>query len=264
MNEKIVEWITDYVKGYHELKDTETQWRTPIVGFASANDPSFHSLKQVVGNSHALPDDLIEGAQSVIVFFLPFAKDIVEGNIAEVQSSRPRDIANIETNQLILDINRFLHGQLAIMGHESTVLPATYNYDEKNLTSDWSHRHIAQIAGVGTFGIHNLLITEAGCCGRLGSVVTTASLDPTEKIKFDHCLYRLNGSCGKCLNLCVANAFYMDKGFPRINRKLCNAQIYDDNVPMYNIGMGDACGKCMCGIPCSVKSPVGRAARTSS
>lgn len=35
--------------------------------------------------------------------------------------------------------------------------------------SEWSHRHAAYIAGLGIFGINNMLITNKGCVGRIPS-----------------------------------------------------------------------------------------------
>ncbi|WP_338094171.1 hypothetical protein [Methanorbis furvi] len=33
----------------------------------------------------------------------------------------------------------------------------------------WSHRHFAVLAGLGTFGVNNMLITRMGCYGRVSS-----------------------------------------------------------------------------------------------
>ena len=51
----------------------------------------------------------------------------------------------------------------------------------KNLISDWSHRHVAVIAGLGKFGLNNMLITDNGCCGRVGSFITDLKIEPTKR-----------------------------------------------------------------------------------
>ena len=170
MNSKIMELIRGYVKNY---KKTESNWREPVVGFASADDSMFLGLKDLISPSHALPTDFINDAKSIIVFFLPFHEEIIKSNITNIESSRAWDIANIETNNLIVDINEYLHDKITEMGYTSTLLPPTYNYDEEKLTSDWSHRHAGYIAGIGTFGVHNMFITNQGCCGRMGSIICT-------------------------------------------------------------------------------------------
>ncbi len=251
----IIDKIKEYVKNYPELKKTETVWREPVVGIADVANPLFLELNKVASPTHVLPGDFISGAKSVIVFFLPFAEEIIKSNVFGFQSSRAWDIANIETNNLIADLNIFLHEVVTKEGYDSTILPATYNYDEKKLTSDWSHRHVAYIAGVGTFGINNMLITERGCCGRIGSVITTMPLEATETLKGENCLYKHNSSCAQCVKRCVASAISIEEGYPYVNRVACNEQVYDGLVPEYDIGPGDACGKCMCQVPCTMKNP---------
>ena len=157
MNNKIMELIKDYLKNYKKNKGTESDWREPVIGFASADDPMFLELKDLISPSHSLPTDFISDAKSIIVFFLPFHEEIIKSNTYDIESSRAWDIANIETNNLIVNINKYLHDKITEIGYTSTVLPPTYNYDTKKLISDWSHRHVGYIAGIGTFGINNML-----------------------------------------------------------------------------------------------------------
>ncbi|CQR71388.1 hypothetical protein SOV_09740 [Sporomusa ovata DSM 2662] len=258
MNNEIMGLLRDYVKSYKNIKKTESAWKEPVVGFASAEDPMFLALKDQISPSHALPTDFIKDAKSIIVFFLPFHDEIIKSNIGNIESSRAWDIANIETNNLIVDINKYMHDKIREKGYTSTLLPPTYNYDEEKLISDWSHRHVGYIAGIGTFGINNMFITEQGCCGRMGSIITNMPLLPTERKTQEICLYKYNGSCKKCVEKCVASAISTENGYPFVNKKRCNDQIYNDNIPEYPIGLGDTCGKCMCGVPCSSKNPVQR------
>lgn len=255
MNQKITALMTDYVRDYKALKQTETAWREPVIGFADAADPMFSRLKEIIGPNHALPSDIVPGARSVIVFFLPFAETIVKSNIAGEESSKAWDYACIETNQLIGDLNQYLHDALTEMGFKASLLPPTYHYDSEKLISDWSHRSVAYIAGVGKFGMHNMFITERGCCGRLGSVITDLALTPTPRPVEEYCLYKKDGSCKKCLEKCVNHAFALENDQVVFDRYKCNEQIYEKIVPQYPIGLGDACGKCMCGVPCSFRIP---------
>lgn len=256
MNQEIMDWIRDYVKQYKELRQTETSWREPVIGFADAGDPLFPELKKIIGPNHALPEDIVPGAKSVIVFFLPFAKDIVKSNIPDEESSREWDYAYIETNQLINDLSQYLHDKITEKGFQASLLPPTYNYDPEKLISDWSHRSVGYIAGIGKFGIHNMFITAQGCCGRLGSVITDMALQPTPRTDEEYCLYKHDGSCKKCLDKCVNDAFQLRDDEMSFDRYKCNEQIYEKIIPEYPIGLGDTCGKCMCGVPCSYGIPV--------
>lgn len=256
MNTNMQQLIKNYVLEYKVHRRSETSWREPIVGFADPRDPMFLELKNIVGAHHALPTDIIHNAKSVIAFFLPFSEEIVESNLSGAQSSRAWDIANIETNALIEDLNKFLYEKIVNNGFSASLLPATYNYDKEKLTSDWSHRSVGYICGIGTFGIHNMLITKSGCCGRFGSIVTDMEFISTPRTGVENCLYKYNSSCKKCLDRCVNNAFQLDsQGKVYFDRYKCNKQIYERVIPKYDIGLGDTCGKCMVGLPCSQTSP---------
>jgi epoxyqueuosine reductase QueG len=138
------------------------------------------------------------------------------------------------------------------MSYQLEIIPATHNFDTQKLISDWSHRHVAYIAGLGKFGLNNMLITDKGCCGRIGTVITNLEIEPAERKDKEYCLYKYNGSCKKCVDRCVNDALTVD-GF---NRKRCydmclaNAEIYE------NIGLSDVCGKCLANLPCSFIDPI--------
>lgn len=256
MNREICELITAYVGSYQDLKQTETGWRDPLIGFADAADELFPKLKEIVSPDHALPADIVPNAKSVITFFLPFTRETVESNITGEETSRVWDYAYIETNTLIEDLCKYLHETLTVRGFNASLLPATYNYNEEELISDWSHRSVAYISGIGKFGLHNMLITKSGCCGRLGSVITDAVFAPTPRTDEEYCLYKYNGTCKKCIDRCVNDAFQQESGKILCNRWKCNEQIFSKKSNRdYPIGLGDTCGKCMCGVPCSLVNP---------
>ncbi len=252
----IKSWITDFVSNYQTTHKTETRWRDPLVGFADAKDPMYLELKEIIGPSHALPDELVPDARSVIVYFIPFAESISKSNIPDEESSREWDYAYIETNNMLSELAAFLHGKITEAGFASSNLPPTYNYDKESLLSDWSHRSSAYIAGLGTFGIHNMIITESGCCGRFGTVITDWRLEPDPRSEKEMCLWKSEGTCGKCMSRCVNNAFSLsDSREVLFDKYRCNEQIYEKIIPQWPIGPGDTCGKCMCGVPCSNSNP---------
>lgn len=203
--------ITDYVTKYQEPHATKTGWKSPLTAFAGAHDPLFRRLKKIIGPTHALPRDFLPDAETALAFFIPFEQSVAESNRENRNCSKEWAAAYIETNRLIYDLNTHIRDCLEIREFDTTIIPATHNFDPKSLTSGWSHRHIAFIAGLGTFGINNMLITEKGCCGRIGGIVTNAAVGRTRKDGHELCLYKYNGSCGKCTERCVVYRFLLSE-----------------------------------------------------
>jgi epoxyqueuosine reductase QueG len=254
MQETIARLIREYVAAYPERVGAETRWEEPLVAFAAAGDELFASLRQKVSASHALPGDLLPEARTVIVYFIPFAERVITSNIPDTGCSREWAVAYIETNRLIADLNGYLHDELARLGYQSAVTPATHNFDPQKLISDWSHRHLAYIAGLGSFGLNNMLITAKGCCGRLGSLVTNLEIEPTARAEGENCLFRQRGLCGKCVDRCVKDALTVD-GF---DRHRCYAMCLENAERFTAIGLADVCGKCLVNVPCSRLNPGGK------
>jgi len=75
-----------------------TQYRKPLVGFASAHDPLFNQMKKIIGPHHLHPTELLSDAQTVIAFFLPFAKTVVTAHRKDPGIAREWAVAYIETN----------------------------------------------------------------------------------------------------------------------------------------------------------------------
>ena len=254
MWEKIQDEIVQYVEDYPRTHQTPTRWRRPVMGVADAADPLFPALKEIVGPTHALPEDLVPGARSVIAYFMPFTEDVVKSNIEHEPSSAEWAQAYVDTNQMLTDLNAHLCAFIEAAGYHASNLPPTYNYDEENLRSDWSHRSAAVIAGVGTFGVHHMLITASGCCGRIGSVVTDMPLPPTPRPAEELCLFKRKGTCGACTKRCVADALSIEGGVEFYDKWACNHQLYGIMVHRGFPG-ADSCGKCMVAVPCAMKAP---------
>ncbi len=252
MKEEIQNLIREFVKNYKIKNQTVSDWKEPIVGFANADDPLFLKLRALVGETHKLPVELLKDAKTVISYFILFNKKIVLSNVSGENCSREWAIAYIETNKLIVDLNKHLSEELEKAGFKSAVLPPTHNFDEDRLISDWSHKHIAYIAGLGKFGLHHMLITERGCCGRLGSIITSVKIEPTERPKKEFCLYNHDRTCNKCVEKCIFEALNVNSFDRHRCYEICllNASRYKE------LGFADVCGKCICAVPCSFNNPV--------
>jgi len=255
MKEKIIEYINDYVRGY----EAETRWGRPITGFADAHHPLIRELHKSVGPKHVMPDDVISGAKTVIAYYIPFTRELAAGNRGGTAASRQWAVAYEETNALFSDLNAGLIRLLEEEGWRAAVTPEAVKFDRTELISNWSQRHFARAAGIGTFGINNMLITKTGCCGRCSTVVTDMDTEHDRPLTEELCLYKKNGSCGVCMKVCPAEALGPN-GYDRhkcysVCRK--NAEIYRDLGSSYeddaeNGTVGsEVCGKCVVNGPCA-------------
>lgn len=253
MRERIINLIEDYVRNYQQKSKAGTEWRKPLVAFARADDPLFAELRNLIAPSHSTPTELLSDARSVISYFLPFESSVIESNVEGKVSARKWAVAYQETNELIADLNQFLKAELAELGNEARTVSATGNFHEDELISEWSHKHVAYVAGLGTFGLHRMLITEEGCAGRLGSIVVDLALEPDERPEEEYCPYRVDGSCGQCVERCV-NGSLRENSFDRgacYEVCLSNAEYFSD------LGSPEVCGKCAVNVPCTLEKPNG-------
>jgi epoxyqueuosine reductase QueG len=254
MKSKIEALIKGCITDYSLRENIVTKWGLPLIAYADANDGQFHTLKDTVKPSHVTPKDLLENAETVISYFIPFDDSIIDSNIGGQYSSKEWALAYVETNNLISRINEHVIAHLEAYGHPTTTVPATHNFDEETLMSNWSHRHVAHIAGLGKFGINNMLITEKGCCGRIGSIITSMKLQPTSRTLSEHCLYKIKGSCKRCLDSCVCNALTVDS----FNRRKCFEVVMANDRLHSDLPLTDVCGKCCVELPCSITNPTSK------
>lgn len=246
------ELISRFIDRWSEQNQIPQLWRTPLVAIAAANDPLFPQLREAVAADHLIPSDLLPEAKSILVYFLPFVQELgKENKEAGFFAAKSWAEAYVATNQLIGEINRHIEQCLNDRGYQAAVTPATHNFDQERLLSRWSHKHIAYVAGLGTFGHHHLIITEAGCCGRLGSLVTNVPISATERPGREYCLTRAGHKCLACAGKCTYGAL----GETAFDRHACYRQLLENDRHYSDLPLVDVCGKCGCEVPCSYGIP---------
>lgn len=226
-----------------------TRYRCPLVAFVSAHDPEFARLKKRIDPSHLTPQELLPDAEGVVSFFLPFEKSVVMANIQGHYTAREWAVAYIETNRLIGHICHLLGDLLANYGYSSRWELPTHNFDPVRLVSHWSHKSVAVIAGLGSFGLHHMVITDAGCAGRFGSLVTSATLAPTAFERRERCRYFVDRSCRVCVERCPVGAL-TELG---LDRSVCYERCLDVDRHYADLELSDVCGKCATG-PCALQA----------
>ncbi len=240
--------IENIIKAAVASTDTETRYREPLVGYASADDPVFNEMKEIIGSHHLHPKENLPDALREIAFFLPFEKELVKLNWRSPDPIKEWILAKSETDRLIGEINEKLKAELADEGIEAVVPGIVFDYESKGFDVAWSHKSAAYAAGLGTFGVHHMLITKAGCAGRFGTLLISAEIPPTPRPTEEFCRYKKGEKCLVCVDRCPVSALSI-RGF---DKEKCYRQLKENARAFPELNQF-ACGKCATG-PCALKS----------
>ncbi len=298
MNEqtlKLIEGIFDSSQENHLPEDFGGGriFSAPLIGVASGDDPIFQKYKDgVVGPKHLTPHEMWlasglpqkddQGAcLRIVSIVFPYTEEIREecknadGIPAEIYCMG-RNLANDFINNVLEQTVAFYEdkGFKAVGGMISPAFQLNFRDGEPGfLYAVWSERHVAFAAGLGTFSLHEGLITEAGCNIRLGSVITDAPLTVTPRKSDDpyaNCLHFAGEKCLKCVSRCPGNALSED-GHDKVKCYLWGQVVAKEMEqrlgpllkPHYrNIGGHKqksypvGCALCQFGVPCTSKNPV--------
>jgi len=245
--------IEEHVTNYPSDINTTNWWRKPLLVTAKIDD-RFKALPKIAAEGHMLPWELMPTAKSLIVFFLPFIKELVDENTPGKFPCRNWGLAYESTNSLIGFLSDRIKNYLAAQGYMSELTPATHNFDEVRLVSMWSHKHLAHLSGLGRFGVNAQMITTVGCAGRLGSLLTEAELGDNPLVGPEElCLYKRGEECLQCVKRCPVSAVSEEgKG---IDRKRCwdRLKLNLEKTEALS-GLQESthvCAKCAVGLPCS-------------
>jgi epoxyqueuosine reductase QueG len=253
MQNEIIEAINSTVIEYDKNNKVNKLWKDPIIEFVSAGNIKLQDLKKTVCSDHFMPHDILPDAKTIISYFIPFQEYIVKSNIKGTMASTEWAVANIKTDNLTRIINESIEVLMRKTGNKAGKISVIHSFDTKKLVSTWSHMHIAYIAGMGAFGINNMLITKNGCCGRFGSILIDYKLDEYKKVDEvkEKCLNKLYGICKVCQTNCVAKCFEKDQ----FDREKCYEQCLKNRDFHKKYGHADVCGKCQVNLPCSMNEP---------
>jgi epoxyqueuosine reductase len=259
MLDELTTFAQDYVAAEPERSGLECIWREPLLVAAPVDD-RFLRFAEMGIPDHAAPGDLLATARSVVVFFIPFVRDLVRTNRKGDRPCRDWGVAYVRTNNLIARLSQALADRLQEFGYASGLTPATHNFDEIKLMSRWSHKHLAYLAGLGRFGVNCQMITPEGCAGRLGSFVTEAVVAEKPLITTEEaCLLRAGKKCGVCMEACPVEAL-TPEGF---DRRKCWDRLVENQAQLdYFQDLPETthvCAKCLALTPCSFKNPVASA-----
>lgn len=252
----------------------EKAWGAPLIGFAAGSDPLFASYKEMIGEFYWSPAEVMELEYpgetfadrdlSIICWVLPQT----EATLADQRSAKELPSSRwVHSRHYGEFFNEHLRASLRDRFKEAGIRAAAptirneFGYRSsvrEGIASNWSERHTAYIAGMGTFGLSDGFITEKGKAVRLGSVIVEASIEPdirTFKTRHDNCLFYSTGKCGACVRRCPVEAI-SEKGH---DKQVCHDFIRAVAAPYAEKLLGAVqtpCGLCQAKVPCERQNPV--------
>ena len=255
------------------IDNDEPAWGTPLVAFARGDDPLFAQLKRDIGDFYWTPDEAFGLAHpgqatsadelSVVSWVLPQTEATrAEQRAENTYPSRRWSLVRDHGEAFNCHLRLHLVERLADLGFRAVAPERLSGFDYRQserfgIASNWSERHTAHIAGLGTFGLSDGLITPLGKAMRCGSVVVKASLPASGRPYsgiHDYCLWYAKGSCGACMLRCPVQAID-EKGH---DKQACFDYIRGHTAPYARQQYGvnaTPCGLCQVRIPCENAIP---------
>ena len=259
-----------------ELPAPEPLFDAPFLGAAAGDDPLWLRFREeYIGAFHwtpleafqrAFPDapDALAGDIFVFVWLLPQTAATKRDNRRETtypaeRWARARFFGESKVNE---GLRVFLLAELAKKGIRAAapqLLPqwSAQTSERYGFASSWSERHAAYVAGLGTFGLCDGLITPVGKAVRVGSLVIRHALPVSVRPYTSHreyCLYFQDGSCAACAARCPVGSVRVegrDKEKCRRHLRECCAPYVERTWNFKGYG----CGLCQTGVPCESGIP---------
>lgn len=232
----------------------------PLIGYAAADDALFDEFMtngEILNGRFMHPGQWLPESKTVVSVFFPFTAEVKKGNAADMNAPSNEWLhARYEGQKHLNDLTEYLRDCLIDMGY-NCVAPAldsryrnSYVDDRKSnkdFGGNWSERHAAYVAGLGTFGLSKGLITKRGVAGRFLSLITDMKAEPTPRDYKG--IYEYCSMCGACAGNCPANAISLEEGKKHVPCSAFLDAVRINSRPRYG------CGKCQVGVPCMDRAP---------
>ncbi|MGP8331573.1 MAG: epoxyqueuosine reductase [Methanosarcinaceae archaeon] len=183
-----------------EILNKCAQMDIPIVGIAPVERWTLPQFKPWIPEAF-YPRHIFPKASSVIVIGLPVNLPIID-TTPSIYYHELYHTINIMLDQY----GYMLSGFLNMKGYPSVFVPRDGYGDIdvliKEPTAFFSHKHAAYLAGLGSFGVNNTLLTkEYGPRVRFTSIFTSAKITPDPLLDEKLCT-----RCMNCVNCCPVGA----------------------------------------------------------
>lgn len=273
-------WIESVVKEFVrespdnslKNKDNERAWAEPLVALSSGVDPLYQFYKKDIGEFYFSPLEMFSRTfpkvettadqLAVVSWILPHTEATKNEHRKETRFPTERWArARMFGEEFNDALRRHVVAAFTKEGHEAVApslssLWGTRAFGKYFITSNWSERHAAYTAGLGTFGLCDGLITPVGKAMRCGSVIAKIAVPPSKRPYTSHhayCLFYSKGICGKCIDRCPVGAI------SKAGHDKMKCSRYVDSMWGYvrtHYGFkGYGCGLCQTGVPCESGIP---------
>jgi len=255
------------------LDTGERAFDAPLVGFSSGGDELYTFYRQHIGDFYLTPLDFfhyhfpdipaLAEELTVISWVIPSTSRTREEQAAQQKYPSERWArTRAQGEDFNISLRRHVVDELTKAGISALaplLSPAWSRSDEGDYApcSNWSERHAAYAAGLGTFGLCDGLITPVGKAVRVGSVIAKVDVPPSKRPYTSHqayCLHFTDSGCRACIDRCPINAI-SEMGH---DKKRC-MQYTEHTMNKYikeQYGLDTyACGLCQAGVPCTYGIP---------
>ncbi len=255
-------------------------WDEPLISFADGDDPIFTEYKTIIAPEHLTPREALAKAYnknpkdiparlSVISWILPAVDGTRKSNRTEARVpsrlwSHTRWYGEKFNEKLRTHVVELLTGNGYLAAAPSLQSYFKTYRNEKGPYSNWSERHMAYAAGLGTFSLSDGLITERGIAIRCGNVVTSLVLPAnprTTNSPYSNCLFYIGINCRACIDRCPAGAIN-EKGH---DKNKCQQYLRDIGYSgelikdeYDNEKSVAGCGLCQTKVPCEFRNPTSK------
>ncbi len=275
-------WITTVIRdfvatsGENTLNSStgEKAFDEPLVGFSSGADPLYDEYVAHIGDFYLKPASFFEKTfpgkpqvaperLTVISWVLPLTnatrreQAVMDKQPAEswVRVRHFGEQFNVSLRRHVVE-TLFAAGVPAI----APMLAEYWSHSDSGPyapCSNWSERHAAYAAGLGTFGLCDGLITPVGKAMRTGSVVAYLVIPPDRRPYNNphaYCLFYSQGTCGKCIDRCPVDAISQSGHDKKECMQYTHNQMNAYARKAFDID-SHACGLCQAGVPCTDHIP---------
>jgi epoxyqueuosine reductase len=218
------------------ILDLTREMGIPVVGFADVSLWDSNPLVSSTVLSERRPSAIMPGCRTAIVIGIPVQYAVV----ATAPSVYYSELYKLVNGMLDRSAQRLVM-ELEMEGHSAVFIPRDGYQGIQGLMKDptafFSHKHAAYLAGLGTFGVNNTILTERyGPRIRFTTVLTDTEFPSGRPMEKQLCI-----KCMRCKRECpqsaIGNEIYPAS---RIDKQRCVARSFE----LSQKGISP-CGRCI-------------------